>query len=279
LLKENIIQYFTDSGYVQIDPTTYQQFTIVPDLLFEKENELRAVVLRDTADELKESIVQRFAASQRIPNKALEIFFGFPEKPGLKILSACKNFLVGVLYIDRNGQVELYAESKKIKGRKQRSAVPATHIFVSSIQELEERQEVKKIVDIQRESLRVPIFPMLVEDDQRYENNIKKIWPIICDCMDECDYVTVILRGEHVDIIEEEIRRALELYDPAEILFYVKNDKVTKDAWELVLRIATQAGVKYTEYFDVRDLYLKFNKRIMQVIKHLHDKHGVPFLG
>jgi hypothetical protein len=79
-------------------------------------------------------------------------------------------------------------------------------------------------------------------------------------------------------MIDQETRRAIEYYDIDNILFYVKNDKQTKEAWRPILQLATENGIKYIEYFDLRDFKYKFYARLMKVIKVLHDENDVPFL-
>lgn len=278
MTSELIIAHFQNEGYIVVDNDNYSELGIAPNLVLEANDVIKAFVIRESSDSLPEAMIQRFSDSKRIPLKTLEIYFTFPSKPNLKILSACKLFRVGILYLDGRNAIQVYAESKTIKGRKKVVAIPKTQMFFSSKQILEERQEGENIITEQRESLKVPIFAMLVENDQQYSSDIRKLWPIICRCMDDCDYILVVLSGEYRRIIDRETRRALEYYDPEEIVFYVKNDKETKEAWRDLLLFATDNGVKYTEYFDTRDFRIKFNARLMRIIKTLHKKHGVDFL-
>jgi hypothetical protein len=118
-----------------------------------------------------------------------------------------------------------------------------------------------------------------VENDQQYSNDIRKLWPVICRCMDECQFVLVILSGEYRKIIDRETRRALEYYDPEDILFYIKNDKQTKDDWNDLIQLVTGQSVKYTDFLDTRDFKLKFNQRLMKIIIKLHKDNKVPFLN
>ena len=254
------------------------QITLAPNFLFEKDSDVHAIVARESSTSLPLSIIQRLAESKRIPNKTLEIYFFFKEKPGRKILADCKNFAVGVLYLNNN-QVETYAESKKLKGRPVVNTIPRKQIFFSSRQHLEERAIANELVNDQRDSLRVPIFPMLVENDQQYSNDIRKLWPVICRCMVECQFVLVILSGEYRKIIDRETKRALEYYDPEDILFYIKNDKQTKEDWDDLIQLVTGHSVKYTDYLDTRDFKLKFNQRLMKIIIKLHADNNVPFLN
>lgn len=279
-MRESIINHFTGLGFSHNeDSMAYDQITLAPDLLFEKDSDVHAIVSRDSSSSLPISIIQRLSESKRIPNKTLEIYFSFKEKPGRKILSDCKNFAVGILYINGNGQVEVYAESKKLKGRPFVNTIPRQQIFFSSRQHLDERAKANELVNDQRDSLRVPIFSMLVENDQQYSNDIRKLWPVICRCMDECQFVLVILTGEYRKIIDRETRRALEYYDPEDILFYIKNDKQTKKEWGDLINLVTGHNVKYTDFLDTRDFKLKFNQRLMKIIIKLHEDNNVPFLN
>ncbi len=278
--REILIEHFQRQGFALLDDDiNYNQIALATNLLFERDSVIKAIVIRETADSLPDSMIQRFSQSARIHSKTLEIFFAFPSKPTVKILNSCKLFGVGILYKDTHNSVQTYAESKQIKGRKIIAAIPKTQIFFSSRQHLEERKEGETIIDDQRDSLKVPIFPMLVENDQQYSNDIRKLWPIICRCMEDCQYVLVILSGEYRKIIDRETRRALEYYDPDEILFYIKNDKQTKEEWKDLIEFVIQHNVKYTDYFDKRDFKLKFNQRLMKIIIKLHKDNGVQFLA
>lgn len=275
-----LIDHFQAQGFDLVaNDISYNQIALAIDLLFERDNVLKAIVIRDSADSLPDTMIQRFSQSTRIHTKTLEIYFAFPRKPTPVILKNCKLFGVGILYQDKHNAFQIYAESKQIKGRKLIATIPRTQIFFSSRQHLEERKEGETIIDDQRDSLKVPIFSMLVENDQQYSNDLRRLWPIICRCMDDCQYVLVILSGEYRKIIDRETRRALEYYDPDEILFYIKNDKQTKDEWKDLIALVTQYNVKYTDYFDNRDFKLKFNQRLMKIIIKLHKDSGVQFLA
>jgi hypothetical protein len=275
-----LIEHFKKQGFKLLPKTVnFNQIALATDLLFERDSTIKAVVIRDSTDSLPETMIQRFSQSTRIHSKTLEIFFAFPNKPKFNILSNCKLFGVGILYKDIHNVVQIYAESKQIKGRKIIASIPRTQIFFSSLQHLDERKEGETIINDQRDSLRVPIFSMLVENDQQYSNDIRKLWPIICQCMGDCQYVLVILSGEYRKIIDRETRRALEYYDPDEILFYIKNDKQTKEEWKKLIELVILNNVKYTEYFDMRDFKLKFNQRLMKIIIKLHKDNGVQFLA
>ncbi|HVW12871.1 MAG TPA: hypothetical protein VHB54_03565 [Mucilaginibacter sp.] len=274
---EELLEYYQQRNFQAAPIGKYDQLALTPDFVFEKDNIVHAIVNR-TSDTLAQSIIQRFATTKRIASKSLEIFFLFNKKPSLTILRDCKLFGVGILYLSAKNTIEIYAESKIIKGRQARPALPKTQIFFCSRQHLDERLEAQRIVDDQRDSLKVPIFPMLVENDQEYSHDIRDLWPIIEKCMDASEYVLVILSGELREIIDREARRALENYDPEELLFYVKSDKETKEAYSDLLTHATEQGVKFQEYFDLRGFRLVFNARLMKVIKRMHDDNDVPFL-
>lgn len=278
-MEEQLKSYFLEQGFSQLEDSEYEQIALTPSLLFERESIIKAIVIRESFDSLPDSMLQRFSESKRIHNKTLEIYFAFPSKPTAKILANCKLFGVGILYKNAKGAIDIYAESKQIKGRKKIAAIPKTQIFFSSRQQLEERNEGAALINDQRESLMVPIFSMLVENDQQYSSDIRKLWPIICRCMDDCQYVLVILSGEYRRIIDRETRRALEFYDPDEILFYIKNDKLTKDEWADLINLVTQNNVKYVDYLDLRDFKLKFNQRLMKIIIKLHEDNGMQFLA
>jgi len=224
------------------------------------------------------SIISRFATTKRIPSRVLELYFFFSQKPNPTILSNCKLLGIGILYLNSKKQIEIYAESKLIKGRQKVPSLPRTQMFFCSRQDLEERKVAESIIIDQRDSLKVPIFAMMVENDQEYSNDIRDLWPIIEKCMDACEYVLVVLSGPKREIIEKEAKRALANYDPSELLFYVKSDKETIEAYEGLLKEASDHGVKFQEYFDLRAFKLIFNLRLMKIIKQLHADNNVPFL-
>jgi hypothetical protein len=275
----HIIKHFEELGFTQLNgDANFDEIALAPSYLFEKDTAIKALVIRESSINLPLPIIQRFSESKRIPDRTLELFFVFLSKPTRTILRNCINFAVGIFYLNDQKEVEIYAESRQLKGRPLTGTIPRTQLFFSSRQHIEERILANEIVNDQRDSLRVPIFSMLVENDQQYSNDIRKLWPVICRCMNECQYVLVILTGEYRKIIDDETRRALEYYDPEDILFYIKNDKQTKDEWRNLITHVTSNNVKYTDYIDLRDFKLKFNQRLMKIIINLHEKNGVKFL-
>ncbi len=82
--------------------------------------------------------------------------------------------------------------------------------------------------------------------------------------MDDSKYVLCILAEEYRAIIDQEIRRALYLYEAEEVLFILKNNKESMGSWyDLLTNIHAHYKVKYTEHLDNRDFEIKFTRRLM----------------
>lgn len=278
-LIELLGQKYIADGYSHYK-TIPNELTYAPELILKNGNELKVFHIREESSKLKETIIQRISQGKKIAGISYEQYFVFPEKPNMTILRTCKLYRIGILYLNGKGQFELYAEPTKVTGRVKKSQIPNTKIFFSSKQDLEERIVGKNVIDIQKEANKIPVFANLVEDDQRYDNNIDNILDIINDVMDDSDFVLCILGEEHRDIVDQEVRRALELYETEEVLIFLKNNKTSKDSWAgLLTHIQANYKVKYTEYLDVRDFEIKFTRRLMVVLKELHKKHNVEFLA
>lgn len=278
-LRELLIQNYTPSEYVMQEDIP-EELTYRPELILRKDTFLKIFHIREESANIKETIVQRISLAKKIPGNTYEQYFVFPEKPQMQILKSCKLFRIGILYLNSKGELETYAEPAKVSGRKKKSQIPNTKIFFSSKQDLEERAIGKRIIDVQKDANKIPVFANLVEDDQRYDNTTDNLIEIINDVMDDSEFVVCILAEEYRKIVDQEIRRALDLYEPEEILIFLKNNKTTKEAWgALLLHIHANYKVKYTEYLDLRDFELKFTRRLMVVLKELHKKHDVEFLS
>ncbi|MFP9117397.1 hypothetical protein ACLI08_06405 [Flavobacterium sp. RNTU_13] len=274
-----IDKQYTPDDYIVLDVMP-EELTYVPKLIKKKDNDLKIFHIREDSNVIKESIIQRIASAKKIPGISYEQYLVFNEKPSMSILKSCRLYRIGIYYKNLKGELELYAEPAKITGRKKKSQIPNTKIFFSSKQDLEERAIGKKIIDVQKDANKIPVFANLVEDDQRYDNTTENLIDIINDVMDDSDFVVCILAEEYRSIVDQEIRRALDLYEPEEILIFLKNNKTSKDAWAPLLNhIHTNYKVKYTEYLDMRDFELKFTRRLMVILKELHKKHDVEFLG
>lgn len=256
------------------------ELTYTPELILQKGNELKIFHIREDSSPVKETIIQRISYAKKIAGKTYEQYLVFPEKPNISTLNSCKIYRLGLMYLNAKKSFEDYAEPIKVAGRVKKSQIPNTKIFFSSKQDLEERKVAKNVIDIQKDANKIPVFANMVEDDQRYENNIDDIIDTINDVMDDSDFVLCILGEEHRDIVEQEVRRALDLYETEEIFLFLKNNKTSKEAWKgLLSHIHATSKVKYTEYNDVRDFEIKFTRRLMVVLKELHKKHDVEFLG
>ena len=101
--------------------------------------------------------------------------------------------------------------------------------------------------------------------------------------MDDSQFVLCIIEDEYGKMVEQEIRRALQLFEPSEILFFIKQSKTTMETWNnLLVHIDTQYPVskpKYTEYRDLNDFEIKFTRRLMLVMKELYESNGLDYLG
>lgn len=278
-----LIKLLTESYAAQgwtVYDTIPDELTYSPELILKKGNELKIFHVREDSSPVKETIIQRISYAKKIAGKTYEQYLVFPEKPNISTLKSCKIYRLGLMYLNAKNSFEDYAEPIKVTGRVKKSQIPNTKIFFSSKQDLEERKVAKNVIDIQKDANKIPVFANMVEDDQRYENNIDDIIDIINDVMDDSDFVLCILGEEHRDIVEQEVRRALDLYETEEIFLFLKNNKTSKEAWKnLLAHIHGTSKVKYTEYNDVRDFEIKFTRRLMVVLKELHKKHDVEFLG
>lgn len=281
-IQQKLIDFFADSGFSKTEEIP-EQLTYTPELILEKGNELKVFHEKEDAKKLRDSIILRIAKAQKIPGKAFEQYLVFPEKPAQKILADCKLYGLGIYYINAKGEFDNYAEPKQIRGRVKKPQIPNTKIFFSSKQHADERKLANRIIQVQKEANKIPLFPVLVEDDQRYDNNIDNLEEIINDCMDDSQYVLCILEDEYGEMVEQEIRRALQLFEPSEILFFIKQSKVTKDVWNnLLVHIDTQYPLskpKYTEYTDLNNFEIKFTRRLMLVMKNLYESNGLEYLG
>jgi hypothetical protein len=256
-----------------------EQLTYAPELILSKCKVLKIFHIKEDSSKIKDSIIQRIAQARKIPSTSYEQYLVFLDKPKMGILKSCKLYGLGIYYLDTKGDLSIYAEPKIIKGRVSKTQIPNTKVFFSSKQDLEERAISKRTIDLHREANKIPVFANLVEEDQRYDNTIDNLLEIINDCMDDSAYVLCILSEVHRPIVEQEIRRALDIYETEEVLLYLKNNKDSKEAWSPLLKhIQTNYKVKYTEYLDLRDFEIKFTRRLMVLVKALHLKHDVEYL-
>ncbi|MBY5950024.1 hypothetical protein KUV23_03505 [Algoriphagus marincola] len=277
-IQQKLLDFFADSGFTKSEVIP-EQLTYTPELLVSKDKELKIFHIKDDHSKIKDSIIQRIAQARKIPNSVYEQYLVFHEKPKLPILRACKLYGLGIYYLNGKEELEIYAEPKEVKGRKKKSQIPNTKIFFSSKQDLNERSIAKRTIDVHRDANKIPVFANLVEEDQRYDNTIDNLLEIINDCMDDSSYVLAVLSEEYREIVDQEIRRALDIYETEEILLFLKNNKESKESWsELLKHIQLHYKVKYTEYWDDRDFEIKFTRRFMVVVKALHKKHNVEYL-
>lgn len=277
-ITEVLINYFGQEDF-EISSDVPEQLTYTPEIILSKGDEYIFLHLKEDSNNIRASIIQRIAQAKKIPSKEYTQYLVFNEKPKMGILKDCKLFGLGIFYLNKKGDFEVYAEPKRIKGRIKKTQIPNTKIFFSSKQDLEERKVAKDTIDVHRDAHKIPLFAMLVEDDQRYENDTDILLDIINECMDDSDYVLCILGEEYRAIVDQEIRRALDLYNTEEIMIFLKNNKESKESWATLLtHIQTDYKVKYTEFLDTSDFRRKFLHRFMVVVKALHKKHDVEFL-
>lgn len=133
--------------------------------------------------------------------------------------------------------------------------------FLSSKQNLQERDLFKSLAREYRDTYKFPIYAVTVEDDQNC-TDMRDLWNYIKKRISDCDFFFGILIDDHRDMVEKEIRHAFTLFNSSKITLYVKNSPETLTQWnQLLVWIRKQNSVKYFPFTDAIELKSLINQK------------------
>lgn len=284
VLYKKLISHLKKNGYTIVTSSIPDEFSFNPDILARKGKITEAFLIRESAD-IPEVMIQRMASIHLIRTK-LRIFIIFRKKPKKSTIKNIILYGIGIKYFYNNQLVQIYKsryfstikKTKYKKGARKKKKMTRTDIFISSHQTIEERRTTKELINEFKRAHKFPIFPILVEEDPRYD--ISQTRKCIKRNMDDSELFIGILTEEYRPDVNYEVRRAFNnSFKSSEIMIFIKAIKHRpKSQINLINWIKKQKNVKYQIYTDIKDFRVKLMNTIMIKMKETHEKLKIPFM-
>ena len=261
------------------------RFRYAPDVLATKDGSTFAFFIRQS-DSIPEVLIQRIA-SMRNPKKKLNFFVVFSKEPRKQSVKLLNLYGMGIKIVRngkmKNAQRKVFEVKKKIISKEQKreraKKMPLTEIFVSSHQEIEERNKSEDITEELYACWKFPFKAIFVEKDTRY--SINQTDECIEDNLKNSELFLGILADEYRPVVDKkEIRRAFQLFDLHQIMIFVKANRNCKKNWSALIKwIKDKETVKYVEYNDLTDFEIKLKRWLMERAQEIHNRLEIPFMS
>jgi hypothetical protein len=277
----NVEIYLRQKKYIISKEKTPKWFSYSPNIIAKKDNDTLGIYIRE-GNSMPEVLIQRISSSSSIKRKVkFEIIF--LKKPNSTTIQLLNLYGLGIGYIVKAKVKEIQTIkpvlTKKISKNKgpQHKKMPTTEIFISSHQDIEERQEAKKLIEEFFPTHKIPFSPVLVEDDFSFTFSETK------KCIDHnlniSELFLGILAEQYRPWVSKEIKKIFKMRNPNEIIIFIKSNKKTKTNWKnLTSWIIKQKNVKYFEYVDTTEFKRKLNHCLMLKAKKIHQELKIPFM-
>jgi hypothetical protein len=163
-----------------------------------------------------------------------------------------------------NGKLTLKIKTnKKIVSKEVKEKLSVIDIFVSSKQDIPEREFVSERLEMLRRTRGYPFSPPHLIEHDKFE--ISKLYSYINDTMDECEWITIILEDIYSEVVSYEIKRAIETISHENIFMFVKSTKKCNKEWGAELESIKKLDpptIKYLPYSDNATLETNLTKAI-----------------
>jgi hypothetical protein len=176
-----------------------------------------------------------------------------------------------------NGKLEINTIKKKLSKQKIkqeiRKKLRQIDVFVSSKQEVEEREFIRSRINYLRDTFNYPFSCHLIEYDKF---NIDKLYSHIDSVMATCEFVVIVLEDGHSPVVSYEISKAIRTKEPDNIFMFVKSTLDSSNSWKKDLnKVKRLNTVKYLPYADKNDLEVIFSKAVCVRMNAICKKEGV----
>ena len=277
-VKPKIEKFLKSKGYT-IFLKFPKWFTLRPDFYCEKEEEQYVFYIR-YSNSIPDSLIQRVSFMKKGKSK-IYFYIIFYRKPTKKTLLLTSKYGVGAKLFIKDKLIDIKVKKtleSKEKERKKHKRLLTIKIFISSHQIIDERREAKELIEVIAQAQKWPLFPICIEYDHRY--TIKQTDRCEKENIENSDWFIGILAESYRSEVKKEINKALENFNQSNIIVLVKSNKQTRDQWKNLLSgIDKNKKIKYIPYIDLSEMKSVLLSNIMDKMKKIHDRKGIPFIA
>ena len=288
-IEEKLLLEFNSPNLVVTEELS-AQFKFRPDLLLKNENTVRAFIIRKT-HAIPFDFIDRFSENTHVENCVVEKYIAFANKPATATIDKCvSEKRIAICYPHRGKIITVlpkggFAAPVAIVVALPVYEMPHTVIFISSIEEIQERAAGEKIIQRINAKYKKAIFGNRVERDKLQKTMTKQeLWKEITKRINDDEYFLGILTEEHSGAVEAEIQIAMNIKEYDKLILLIKDNEQTREAWkdllfDIHMRIETRGKTAwYTKYDDIDDFEDTLRKEVMELISSKYKENGSTFL-
>lgn len=244
-----------------------------PDLLFSKDGYIYLILVKSN-NSIPPAYLDRVS---RTPSTKYIPLILFGQKLSPSNVSELISLGISIGYFLRGRITHLQVQKKlpKVAIQKEvRKKLEAIDIFISSKQDISEREFILDRLEYLRKSFSYPFTPPhLIEYDKF---SLKKLYKHIKEVMSNCEWIVILLEENHSTVVRYEIKLATEIIAHENIFMFVKSTSGCHNCWKKELdRIKELKTIKYLPYNTSQDLEVSLTKAVQKRMLEIQKKKGV----
>jgi hypothetical protein len=266
---DKIRDQFINNGFAELSNYRLPKSLLWrPDLIFTKSNYTYFVLVKSN-NSIPPSFLNRIS---NIPKGNIIPLIVFAQKLKDTEEKRILSLGISIAYLIRGRLVHFNIKKKSppnIFKRELKNKLKSIDIFISSKQDIDEREFIKGRIYILRDVNLYPFFPHLIEYDKF---RITEIYKHIDDEMGKCEWIIFLLEENPSPYVKYEINKALKIIEHDNIFMFVKLTNDCRTTWEKELNeVKKYNSIHYMPYTNTNDLEVSLtravNKRMDQICK------------
>jgi hypothetical protein len=270
-----IKEQFINAGYVELSKSKIPKSLLwQPDLIFFKRDYTYLVLVKSN-NSILPSFLNRIS---NIPKGNIIPLIVFAQKLGTKTEE--KEILklgISVGYFIRGKLSDVIIKKKRpqIAVKKEiNKKLRVIDIFVSSKQDINEREFIKNRINFLRDANPYPFNPPhLIEYDKF---NMNEVYKRIDKVIGICEWVVILLEDNYSDYVSYEINKSIKDKKHENIFMFVKSTNLCHTTWKKELNNVQKLNtIHYITYTNLKDLDISFFRAIRDRMNEIYKKEKI----
>jgi hypothetical protein len=266
---------FINEGYVELSKYKIPKSLLwQPDLIFSKKGYTYFILVKSN-NSVPPSFLYRIA---NIPKGKVIPLIIFAQK--LKTKTEEKDILglgIGIGYFIRDKLVNIIIRKKltQLKIKKEiNKKLRVIDIFVSSKQDIDERELIRNRINFLRDAEPYPFNPPhLIEYDKF---SINKVFRHIDKVMSICEWIVILLEDNYSEYVKYEINKTLKNKEHENIFMFVKSTNRCHTIWKKeLIKVQKLNTIHHMRYTNLQDLDVNLFRAIRDRMREICKKENI----
>lgn len=270
--QDNIIEQFKKKGFNEEENHNMPSSLLwQPNFVLTNGSDKYYILLR-SSNTILPTFLNRISKSSAKYNSIIVFGKKCTKKEENEILSlgiSVGYFISGRLTLKLRNKIKALAKeaSKKLQ---------VIDIFISSKQDIQEREFVRDKVEVLRKINTFPFNPPHLIEYEKF--NISELYEYIDSVLDDCDWIIIIIEDNPSDVVKYEIARAIKQIAHENIFMFVKSSKLCQSIWKEELdkiKNLKPPTIKYLPYNTISDLEVTMSRAIQVRMNQIYNKRKI----